>query len=136
MYNCSSKCWFLLCLFIYPTHSEVTPGVTSLGSSAHTHTHALTSYPPAPTTIRLHTGPQHLKISPAKRWKNTILVWWRETERDEGVMDQTSPLGFYRTLAAEKPACSNVCCAFGSVRTHRHTVHRPAKLLFASVTNC
>lgn len=55
----SSKCWFWLCLFICPTHSEVTRGVvfdTASQISPTLHTN-------------INIWPQLLKISPLKKKK-------------------------------------------------------------------
>lgn len=87
----SSKCWFLLCLFIYPTHSEVTPGV-SCGGSPVCAFGCMDTYPTplmcTPTTTittthqASHWAALSKNITREKRWKNTCLVWWRNKERE------------------------------------------------------
>ena len=125
MYDRSSKCWFLLCLFIYPAHSEVTPGA-SYGRRRvcwFGRTHTFTDIPPPYTHTHTHTHTttthqaQHLaaiskNITLEKRWKNTSLVWWRRRERERWRSNGPKPLShlliFYRTLTTERQVCSAV----------------------------
>lgn len=129
----SSKCWFLLCLFIYPTHSEVTPGV-SCGGSPVCAFGCMDTYPTplmcTPTTTittthqASHWAALSKNITREKRWKNTCLVWWRNTER-EMKKQWTKPLAHLLIFTApctERQTCS---LAFAvqplTAQTHTHT---------------
>lgn len=99
MYDHSFKCWFLLCLFIYPTHSEVTPWVSCGGSWVHldAHTH-ICMYAHTHHDHHHHHQTSHLatvskNITPEKGGKilaqcGRERVTERERDRDEELTDQ------------------------------------------------